>query len=145
MIGRVVANKAVKTVTVLVESRKTHPLYGKSFLRTKKYLVDDQVGVKVGDIVEFLKTRPISKRKHWRITKTLGQDIVAVQTEIMKEVAEEAIEEVLPVEEEKVEAETVKPPKASLAGGGGKEDEELKIQEEKPKKSKRVKKEKEVK
>ncbi len=93
------SNKAMKTATVLVSGHKTHPMYGKSFLRTSKFLVDDQIGVKIGDIVEFIKVAPISKRKHWRISQVVGRDILAVETEMMKEVAKEAIEEVMPVEE----------------------------------------------
>jgi small subunit ribosomal protein S17 len=97
MRGRVVSNKAMKTATVLVETHKTHPLYGKSYIQTKKFLVDDQIGVAIGDIVEFVKTRPISKLKHWQIVKVIGRDIVAVESQVMKEAAKEAIEEVLPV------------------------------------------------
>lgn len=99
MIGRVVSNKAMKTATVLVQTHKRHPLYGKSYVYSKKYLVDDPFKVAIGDIVEFVKVAPISKRKHWRITKVTGKDIVAVETEVMKETAQEAIEEVMPVEE----------------------------------------------
>lgn len=98
MRGRVVSNKAMRTVTVLVEHHTTHPMYGKSFLRTNKFLVDDQLGVKVGDIVDFIKVAPISKRKHWKVTQVVGRDIVAIETEIIKEAAQEAIEEVLPAE-----------------------------------------------
>ncbi len=108
MRGRVVSNKAMKTATVLVETHKTHPLYGKSYIQTKKFLVDDQIGVAIGDIVEFVKTRPISKLKHWQIVKVIGRDIVAVESQVMKEAAKEAIEEVLPVEakeDESVESE----------------------------------------
>lgn len=100
----------MKTASVVVESTKTHPLYGKSFVHTKKYLVDDPFEVKVGDIVEFIKVAPISKNKHWRITNVVGKDIVAVETEIMKEVAKEAIEEVLPVEEEEDQTTAVRLP-----------------------------------
>lgn len=94
-----VSNKMMKTAVVVVESTKTHPMYGKSFVHTKKYLVDDPENVKVGDIVEFIKVAPVSKNKHWRITKVVGKDLIAVETEVMKEVAKEAIEEVMPVVE----------------------------------------------
>ncbi len=107
MIGRVVSTKMQKTVTVLVEGRKTHPLYNKSFLQTKKYLVDDQMGVKLGQIVEFEKIRPISKRKHWQIKKVLGVDVVALGKEALKIGAAEAIAEVLPEEPKELAAETV--------------------------------------
>ncbi|MBI3485749.1 30S ribosomal protein S17 [Candidatus Daviesbacteria bacterium] len=96
MVGRVVSTKMKKSAVVLVESNKKHPLYGKIFLRTKKYLVDDPKGVKNGDVVEFIKVRPISKNKHWQISKVLGTDEVALGTALMKEKAEQAISEVLP-------------------------------------------------
>lgn len=101
MIGRVVSVKMQKTAVVLIERRKTHALYKKSYLRTKKYLVDDEIGVKLGDVVEIVKIRPISKRKHWKVVKVLGTDIVSLGKEALKEGASEAIAEVLPEEEEK--------------------------------------------
>lgn len=103
MLGRVVSAKCQKTATVLVTGTKTHPLYGKSYVSSKRYLVDDPLNVKEGDVVEFLKIRPISKNKHWRITKVVGQDIVALGTEALKESAQEAIAEVLPEKEEETE------------------------------------------
>lgn len=84
----------------MIESRKTHPLYKKSYVWSKKYLAQDDLGVKLGDIVEVVKVRPISKRKHWKITKVVGKDFIALGEEAMKEVAEEAIGEVMPEEEE---------------------------------------------
>lgn len=96
--GRVVSVKMQKTAVVLVETRKRHPLYGKSYVYSNKYLVDDPIGVGLGDIVEFEKCKPISKRKHWRIVRVVGRDIEAIEKEVMKEVAEQAIEEVMPEE-----------------------------------------------
>lgn len=98
MIGRVVSTKMKNTAVVLVESRKTHALYKKSYQRTKKYSVDDLLGVKEGDIVEFIKVKPISKTKHWRISKVVGKDLVAIGTAKMNKVAKEAIEEAMPVQ-----------------------------------------------
>src|SRR5258708_298347 len=63
MVGRVVSTKMQKTAVVLTEGQKEHPLYGKRYLRSKRYLVDDPFGVKDGDIVVFLKVKPISKHK----------------------------------------------------------------------------------
>lgn len=100
MIGRVVSTKMEKTATVLVEGKKKHPLYKKSFVRTKKYLAHDPIGVKDGDIVSMEKSRPFSKRKHWLITKVYGSDYVSLQQAELKEEAEEAIAEVLPEKEE---------------------------------------------
>ncbi len=99
MIGRVVSVKMAKTAAVLIESNKKHALYGKMYVHTKKYLADDPIGVKLGDLVDIIKIRPISKRKHWQITKVVGKDVIALGTEALKLSAAEAIEEVLPVED----------------------------------------------
>lgn len=96
MVGRVVSIKMEHTATVLVEGRKTHPLYKKSYVSSKKYLADDPLGTKLGDIVEVVKIKPVSKRKHWQVKKVLGTDVVALGEEHMKEKAQEAIEEAVP-------------------------------------------------
>jgi small subunit ribosomal protein S17 len=68
--GRVVSDKMEKTVTVLVERRVKHPLYGKFVTRTKKYHAHDEKGdYHEGDLVEIEECRPISKSKSWRVTK----------------------------------------------------------------------------
>lgn len=108
MIGRVVSVKNKKTATVLVESVKTHPLYKKSYISSKKYLVDDPFEVKLGSVVSFDKCAPVSKRKHWRITKVMGVDVVALGEQVLKEQAEEAIAEVLPEDKEEVKTEKTK-------------------------------------
>src|SRR3990167_3674032 len=100
MIGRVVSAKAEKTVTVLVEGKKTHPLYKKSYVWSKKYLVHNELGAKEGDVVSIAPTRPISKRKHFKVIKILGKDVVALGEAAMKQEAAEAIAEVMPAEEE---------------------------------------------
>ena len=116
MIGRVVSVKSQKTATVLVESIATHPLYKKTYVRTKKFLVDDSIGVKLGDIVDFVNCRPISKGKSWKITKVVGKDFVEIAKEHMKEKAEEAIAEVMPeAAEEPVATETVEEKKKEKA------------------------------
>ena len=107
MIGRVVSAKMQKTVAVLVEGKKTHPLYKKTYVWSKKYLVHDEIGAKLGDIVVVEPTKPISKRKYWRVIKILGKDVVALGEAAMKQVEEEAIAEVMPEEKEKVETEIV--------------------------------------
>ena len=111
MIGRVTAKKTEKTITVIVERRSKHPLYKKAFLRSKKYLVDDPIGVKEGDIVEIMKVAPVSKMKHFRVVKILGQQMEEITDAKLKEQAKEVIKEVLPAgrqvmpeeKEEKVE------------------------------------------
>lgn len=94
--GIVISNKLPKTVTVLVESRKMHPMYKKTFTRSKKYLAHDELGVSSGDLVSIVKTLPISKRKHFKIVKVFGKDIAAVVEKEVKEQAEKAIAQVLP-------------------------------------------------
>ncbi len=116
MIGRIVSNKSLKTATVLVESTKTHPLYKKRSKSSKKYLVDDPFAVKLGDIVEFIKVAPISKRKHWRITKIVGQDMVALAEQHLKNKAQEAIAEVLPEEKKEVAVPAEKTRKSAKKG-----------------------------
>lgn len=94
--GRVVSAKQPKTVTVLVESQRIHPMYKKAFARSHRYIVHDEIGTAEGDLVEIVKVRPISKLKHWQITKVLGKDIAAIVTQELKEGAAAAIAEVLP-------------------------------------------------
>lgn len=70
--GRVVSDGADKTVTVSVERRFKHPLYGKVVSSNKKYLAHDESNdCGVGDTVEITSARPISKRKRFVVTKLL--------------------------------------------------------------------------
>lgn len=96
MTGRVISNKQMKTAIVLVNRTKRDLLYKKSYARSKKYAVDDTLGVKIGDLVEIVKIRPVSKRKHWKIVKVVGRDIEEVIGQNLKEAAAETIEEVMP-------------------------------------------------
>ena len=106
MRGRVVSNKQMKTAIVLVEGIKRDPLYKKSFKFSKRYSVDDPNGSKIGDLVELIKIRPISKRKHWRITKVVGRDMEEVISQELQEAAKETISQVLPEEKESASIET---------------------------------------
>lgn len=70
--GRVVSDKMDKTVTVLVERRVKHPLYGKVIVQSKKYHADTVNGLAAeGDLVEIEECAPISKTKAWRVTRVL--------------------------------------------------------------------------
>ncbi|HVQ04954.1 MAG TPA: 30S ribosomal protein S17 [Burkholderiaceae bacterium] len=70
LVGRVVSDKRVKTVTVLVERRVTDELYGKIVGRSRKYHAHDEKGeYKMGDMVEIAESRPISKSKSWVVTR----------------------------------------------------------------------------
>ena len=72
VVGRVVSEKMDKTVTVLVERRVKHPLYGKVIVRSNKYHAHVENGVAgAGDLVEIEECRPISKTKTWRVTRVV--------------------------------------------------------------------------
>ena len=76
--GRVIADKADKTITVEVERTSQHPLYRKTIRISKKFYAHDEKNeARVGDKVEIMGTRPLSKNKCWRlvkITETAPQD-----------------------------------------------------------------------
>ena len=107
MKGRVISVKMSKTAAVLIERTAIHPLYRKTFLRSKNILVDDPIGVKLGDIVEIIKVKPISKNKHWRVVKVIGKNLAEIVEAEQKMTAEQAIAEVMP-EEDKGEGESGK-------------------------------------
>ena len=66
LVGKVVSDKNDKTITVLVETYKKHPKYGKRVKSSKKYCAHDETNkAKVGDIVRIVETRPISKTKRF--------------------------------------------------------------------------------
>jgi small subunit ribosomal protein S17 len=70
LVGQVVSDKRTKTITVLVERRVTHELYGKIVARSRKYHAHDEKGeYKMGDVVEIAEGRPISKTKSWVVTR----------------------------------------------------------------------------
>ncbi len=70
LVGRVVSDKRAKTVTVLVERRAAHQLYGKIVARSRKYHAHDENGeYGMGDLVEISETRPVSKTKAWAVTR----------------------------------------------------------------------------
>ena len=70
--GTVTSDKMDKTVTVLVERRVKHPLYGKYVVESKKYHAHDEANeCGVGDKVEIAETRPLSKTKSWKVTRIL--------------------------------------------------------------------------
>jgi small subunit ribosomal protein S17 len=72
LIGTVVSDKMEKTVTVLIERRVKHPLYGKIIARSKKYHAHNEGDVaKQGDVVEIQEGRPISKTKAWSVTRVI--------------------------------------------------------------------------
>jgi len=70
LIGRIVSDKRAKTVTVLVERRTAHELYGKIVASSRKFHAHDEKGeYHMGDVVEITESRPISKTKSWVVTR----------------------------------------------------------------------------
>ncbi|SHM21387.1 30S ribosomal protein S17 [Rhizobacter sp. OV335] len=70
LVGKVVSDKRAKTVTVLIERRTKHELYGKIVGKSSKYHAHDEKGeYKLGDVVEIAEGRPISKTKSWVVTR----------------------------------------------------------------------------
>ena len=70
LVGRVTSTKMAKTVTVLVERKVKHPLYGKYIVRSKKYHAHVEEGAfREGDLVEIQECRPISKTKAWKVVR----------------------------------------------------------------------------
>ena len=78
LVGQVVSDKRAKTVTVLVERRITHELYGKIVTRSRKYHAHDENNeFKLGDVVEIAESRPLSKTKSWVVTRLVKKAILA--------------------------------------------------------------------
>lgn len=77
--GVVVSDKMDKTITVQVERQMQHPLYKKFIKRTKKfYAHDENNDARIGDVVEIVETRPLSKNKRWRLTNIIARSVESV-------------------------------------------------------------------
>jgi len=89
LIGTVVSDKTDKTVTVLVERKVKHPLYGKIIRRSKRYNAHDEANeYKPGDVVRIEETRPISKTKTWTVKdRVLAGGVQAVEADLEVEAA----------------------------------------------------------
>ena len=73
LLGTVIKNSGSKTVSVIVERKVKHPVYGKYVKKSKKYLVHDARGdCKVGDKVIIFETKPLSKNKSWSVNSALN-------------------------------------------------------------------------
>jgi small subunit ribosomal protein S17 len=71
-IGQVASNKMDKTLVVLVESYRNHPLYKKTIRTVKRYKVHDENNdCQIGDTVKIVETRPLSKEKRWRVSEII--------------------------------------------------------------------------
>ncbi len=74
LVGKVVSDKRAKTITVLIERRTKHELYGKIVARTSKYHAHDENNeCRIGDVVEISECRPISKTKAWVVTRMVDK------------------------------------------------------------------------
>lgn len=70
--GKVVSNKMDKSIVVSVERRVKHPIYGKFLKKNTKFMAHDENNeCGIGDIVQIMETRPLSKRKRWRLVQIL--------------------------------------------------------------------------
>ena len=77
LVGKVVSNKMTKTVTVLVERRQKHPIYGKYIVKSNKYHAHDETdAVNEGDTVEIAASRPLSRTKTWTVTRVVKEAVV---------------------------------------------------------------------
>lgn len=75
--GRVVSDKMDKTITVAVETKKNHPIYGKRMNYSKKYKVHDENNTaKVGDFVRIMETRPLSATKRFRLLEVVEEAVI---------------------------------------------------------------------
>lgn len=70
--GVVVSNKMEKSITVSIERKMKHPMYGKFVKKTSKFVAHDEKNeCNVGDVVRIMETRPLSKRKCWRLVEII--------------------------------------------------------------------------
>lgn len=85
-IGRVVSDKMDKTVVVSVERKFRHPLFERVLRRSKKYMVHDEANAcRPGDWVRIQETRPLSKRKRWKVVDILERQETAAAKEPVEE------------------------------------------------------------
>ncbi|MEQ8715092.1 MAG: 30S ribosomal protein S17 [Cyclobacteriaceae bacterium] len=71
-VGVVISNKMDKTISVSVERRVKHPIYGKFVKKSNKFLAHDESNdVNIGDTVKIMETRPLSKNKRWRLVEII--------------------------------------------------------------------------
>ena len=76
-VGKVVSAKCDKTITVMVETYRKHPLYGKRVKYSKKFTAHDELNqAKAGDIVEIMETRPLSATKRYCLVKVVQEAVI---------------------------------------------------------------------
>ena len=70
--GKVVSNKMNNSITVLVERKEKHPIYGKFMSKSSKFMAHDEKNeCNIGDTVRIMETRPLSKNKNWRLVEII--------------------------------------------------------------------------
>lgn len=75
--GRVVSDKMDKTITVVIETKRNHPVYGKRINYSKKFKAhDENNSAKTGDIVRIMETRPLSKDKRFRLVEIVEEAVI---------------------------------------------------------------------
>jgi small subunit ribosomal protein S17 len=71
-VGKVTSNKMNKSITVVVERKLKHPIYGKFLSKSKKFMAhDENQECNIGDIVKIMECRPLSKNKRWRLVQII--------------------------------------------------------------------------
>ena len=76
-VGKVVSAKCDKTITVMVETYRKHPLYGKRVKYSKKFTAHDETNLaKTGDVVEIMECRPLSATKRFRLVKVVKEAVI---------------------------------------------------------------------
>jgi len=91
LIGTVTSDVADKTITITVTSRETHPIYGKQYTVNRKYAAHDESNdAKKGDLVRIIETRPISKRKSFKLDEVIRRSVGSIE---LKEEVNEAVED----------------------------------------------------
>jgi len=76
-VGVVISNNMQKTVVIKVENRYSHPIYSKTVVKTKKYLVHDEINTcNVGDQILVQESRPLSRRKRWTLVKVISKSSI---------------------------------------------------------------------
>ncbi len=95
--GRVVSNKMQKTVVVVVERTRRHPLYGKVMRVSNRFKAHSDEPLNVGDLVKIVESRPLSKEKRWRVSQVVqrGETLAIPEVEIPPSKTERPIEPTL--------------------------------------------------
>jgi small subunit ribosomal protein S17 len=115
IIGTVSSTKGDKTIVVTVHTRKTHPLYGKQYTVSSKFMAHDEANeAQLGDKVEIVESRPLSARKHHRLSRIIEKPLLRADALAATKVVEPE-RKVRAKAEEAVEAPETKPAKVAKA------------------------------